>query len=264
LFPFAYLFFSQKNKRKMNAKIISFAVVAMFVFGLFICSCFTARQCYVTPCYDGKGLQMLWSVDWGESIQVVLISLLCVSHVVLSYFGLFKMENNALLNGFLVSSAMIIAVVLLTQAVFWGQQSIILQDLDTHLNGYAFFSNNEVCETAETEAECDSLASNDCDWVAAYTLCQKAMHIDQSAKQKFDTTTVFSVLVGISEAFFAYILLSSQEGRGVATSVAVEESGASRSRLSSAYVPKAGGSKEKRESNVFAEGPGSHADNAGL
>eukprot|EP00298_Acanthocystis_sp_HF-20_P001710 c12142_g1_i1.p1 GENE.c12142_g1_i1~~c12142_g1_i1.p1 ORF type:complete len:269 (+),score=121.00 c12142_g1_i1:38-808(+) len=256
----------------MSAKVIVYSLVAACSLGLFISSALTARQCYVTPCYEGKGLQMLWSVDWGESFQVVLVSLLALGHVVVSYFSLFGNKGSAVFNGFLVSSAIVIGLVLLTQSVYWGQEAIMIDDLDTHLNGYSFFSNNEVCEHNYDQASCEALAStNDCKWVAYYKICQKAMHVDPTVNAKFDATTVLAVLTGVSHLIFAYILTSSEDNLAAPVASKNSQFDEKRTRISSAYSPGSvsnsgnRSSTNKKESVVMStEGPVVHVDNAGL
>eukprot|EP00298_Acanthocystis_sp_HF-20_P022496 c30455_g1_i1.p1 GENE.c30455_g1_i1~~c30455_g1_i1.p1 ORF type:complete len:244 (-),score=87.02 c30455_g1_i1:72-803(-) len=178
--------------------------LAMFSFALCISSFVSVQQCYTTPCYSGKGLDTLWSVDGGVSFQVVGMSLASFAHVFGSYWILFKSQGD-MKKGMLIGVTAVLSLFLLIQSVFWGQESNMVAGLDYHLNGYQFYQDSSDCNVLNSK-DCNNLSSKSCVWVNAFYACQKAMSVNDTTKAKFDAVTVFSVLLSLTQATFCYIL----------------------------------------------------------
>ena len=64
------------RKRPLFSQVVKILVVLLVLlsFGPCASSFATARDCYVDPCYQGPGLDMMWSVDGGTSFQVIFPS----------------------------------------------------------------------------------------------------------------------------------------------------------------------------------------------
>eukprot|EP00300_Choanocystis_sp_HF-7_P019523 c20366_g1_i1.p2 GENE.c20366_g1_i1~~c20366_g1_i1.p2 ORF type:complete len:263 (+),score=68.41 c20366_g1_i1:3-791(+) len=191
-----------------QAKVVKVLVVFLLVFsfGLCIASFFSARQCYVTPCYVGQGLDMMWSVDGGKSFQIVATALVCFAHVFGAYWILFKSTYDDLTYGVLVACTLSLSVVLMTQAVFWGQQGLMISELQQH-STVGFFEHTEACLHNGNRTMCQQVAG--CAWTAFHT-CQRHMVADKSAQARFNSVTAFSVLLALTQALFGYLLLSWQ------------------------------------------------------
>jgi len=178
----------------------------LFSFALCISSFVSARQCYVTPCYEGKGLETLWSVDGGLSFQLVCMALASFAQVFISYWVLFRTVGE-MKKGLLIGFTGVLSLFLLIQAVFWGQESIMVMSLDSHLNGYQYYQDSAECNVS-FQSDCVDVAHKGCVWVKAYGACQRAMDVDDTAKAKFDAVTVFSVLLSLTQAAFCFIVHS--------------------------------------------------------
>eukprot|EP00298_Acanthocystis_sp_HF-20_P010429 c18852_g1_i1.p1 GENE.c18852_g1_i1~~c18852_g1_i1.p1 ORF type:complete len:228 (-),score=90.72 c18852_g1_i1:8-691(-) len=182
----------------------------LFTIALLISSIFSARQCYVTPCYQGYGLDVLWSIDNGLSFQVIVIALTSILQMSLAARYFFHPSSEQT-RGLLVGFTGALSFFLVTQAIVWGQQSILVDDLDHHLNGYQYYQESPQCNT-QNSTECSQLSSSfHCTWVTNLNYCLRAMPIDESAKAKFNSVTIFSILLAFSQAAFAYFISQSKD-----------------------------------------------------
>eukprot|EP00299_Pterocystis_sp_00344_P002372 c12685_g1_i1.p1 GENE.c12685_g1_i1~~c12685_g1_i1.p1 ORF type:complete len:263 (-),score=50.43 c12685_g1_i1:55-813(-) len=178
-------------------------ILVLFSFALCISSFVTAKQCYVKPCYEGDGQDMLWSIDGGRSFHVVFLSLVCFTQAIAAFWILFRIKFDELKYGMLVAITSILALALFTQAVYYGQQSNLLVELKDHLNGNAFYEGNKYCVGNETTCADNG---HSCTWVAVYDSCQRTMYVDNKARSKFDAVTAFSVLLAVTQMTFAFML----------------------------------------------------------
>lgn len=107
------------------------ALIGLINVGLFICACYSCRQCYISPCEEGDALQDMYRVNDGMGFQIVFTSLVIFAH---SGHGVITVNNglNEASFGYLTGSCLMLVVFLLGQFAFWTCVSTEIMD---DLNG---------------------------------------------------------------------------------------------------------------------------------
>jgi len=188
--------------------------------GLFISSCFSARQCYTKPCTEGAGLDMLWSVHDGQGFQLVVSSMVVIAHSFSTYVILFKSSQSSLKYGMLVAVTGTLAFLMLLQGAVWGVKTRMIENLDEHLNGGHFYEQNSDCEV-KAESPQDNLElkclaeGSKCKW--KYGTCMRALVVDMEARSVFTAVTTFSVLLFALQSLLCTFLLCWRADLGIQT-----------------------------------------------
>lgn len=218
----------------------------LFALGLFVSACASARQCFTEPCYEGEGLDMLWSVHDGEGFQLLVTSMLMIAHAVATHTILFRSSYSSYKYGMLTSSCLLLSLVMLMQAGTYGSKSLMVSDLDGHLqNDQQFYEENKVCDGYNRTLGRKSCEAQDkhCEWVTElhgnYIRfgCYRAMSVDDTAKARFNAVMSFSILLCITQFAMALCLLNWRQDFDMGHNAGVE---------SGANIAKAGG-KEGEE-----------------
>lgn len=181
-------------------------LMLLFSFSLCIANFVSARECFTEPCYKGIGVANLWSVESGKSFQGVTLALVCFFHAMFSYWILFKIKFDEMKYGMLVSYSFLLAIALLVQAVYYGQNTTMVNQLHEHLAGNYFYEDDSYCSQAHSNSTiCDNLGHN-CRHFGKQ--CLRAMGVQLSVRDRFNAVVAFSVLLGITQTAFAVILIS--------------------------------------------------------
>eukprot|EP00301_Raphidiophrys_heterophryoidea_P021381 c5830_g1_i1.p2 GENE.c5830_g1_i1~~c5830_g1_i1.p2 ORF type:complete len:284 (+),score=63.48 c5830_g1_i1:50-853(+) len=175
----------------MKLTIISAALLSC---GFGVCAFMAAGQCYLSPCYKGSGLDMVWMVDLGQSLKVEIVSLVVISHSLFAFYSLFKARYDGLAYGILLGATWLLCAIMFTQVMYWGAESRMLVNINTHLDGRPFYQDDESCLVGATnQTICETLSSQACVWFD--NLCQRQMVVDDTAIARFDAITSFAVLL---------------------------------------------------------------------
>lgn len=199
-------------------KVIKLILVVLLAltFALCISSFCTANQCLLEPCYSEIGVDQLYRVDGGESLQLVMLSLICFLHVLMAHFVLFKTPFDEMKYGMLVSATGTLGLFIFLQAVLYGQEVTIVSELRTHQLGENFHDMNFKFCTANTNATACSEESEKlhCKWDPVAQICEREMALNTGVKSKFEAVTAFSVLTSIVLFIFSFLLWAWKEEFG--------------------------------------------------
>merc|ERR1712086_38320 len=92
-----------------------------------------AGSCYITPCEEGAGLAMLFTVDPSRSFDAASTALLIIMH---GWFGCWLFIRCFPLSdqhqGLLLGSSVLLLVVAVQSVVRWGQQTLLMSQLAHH------------------------------------------------------------------------------------------------------------------------------------
>ena len=92
-----------------------------------------AGSCYITPCEEGDGLAMLFTVDPSRSFDAASTALLIIMH---GWFGSWLFIRQFPLSdqhrGLLLGSSVLLLVVTVQSVVRWGQQTLLMSQLAHH------------------------------------------------------------------------------------------------------------------------------------
>eukprot|EP00298_Acanthocystis_sp_HF-20_P005672 c15758_g1_i1.p1 GENE.c15758_g1_i1~~c15758_g1_i1.p1 ORF type:complete len:219 (+),score=83.91 c15758_g1_i1:44-700(+) len=188
--------------------------------GLFISSCFSARQCYTIPCHQGSGLDMLWSVHDGQGFQLVVTSMVVIAHSFAAYGVLFKSPASEIKYGILVAVTATLAFIMLLQGAVWGVKTTMISDLSNN-NGtgvfYQIVDNECVTNTSSRSSDPVLECENDknCKWY--HEKCQRILKIDPQATADFTAVTAFSFLLFGFQALLSTFLLCWKADLGIST-----------------------------------------------
>eukprot|EP00656_Telonema_subtile_P027743 TRINITY_DN2989_c0_g1_i5.p1 TRINITY_DN2989_c0_g1~~TRINITY_DN2989_c0_g1_i5.p1 ORF type:complete len:164 (-),score=9.85 TRINITY_DN2989_c0_g1_i5:409-900(-) len=117
---------------KPHFLIAGFTFILLLDFVLFVCACYSCRQCYTKHlyCVETSGLKDMYRVNDGMGFQLVFVSLALGGHAVHSALLLNKGLNPSSF-GYLTGSVLVFVVTVLGLAGFWTTVSVgIIGDLD--------------------------------------------------------------------------------------------------------------------------------------
>ena len=90
------------------------------------------NACYVTPCYEGAGLQELWKVNKGIGFTGLAAGGLSIAHAVLAIWLAPKpaiAQEAPLVLGVFISVTLVVSHVIMDQACIWGAEWNLVSNL---------------------------------------------------------------------------------------------------------------------------------------
>lgn len=105
-------------------------LILAITFTLLAASAFDA--CYVTPCYQGSGLQELWKVNKGISCTGLAAGALSIIHALVAMWLAPKphiAQEAPLVLGTFVGVTLVVSLVILDQAFIWGAEWNLVSNL---------------------------------------------------------------------------------------------------------------------------------------
>eukprot|EP00300_Choanocystis_sp_HF-7_P033054 c45341_g1_i1.p1 GENE.c45341_g1_i1~~c45341_g1_i1.p1 ORF type:complete len:264 (-),score=48.16 c45341_g1_i1:145-936(-) len=203
--------------RNMNAKEtgikLSILFLFLFSFSLFVSTCLSARQCFTSPCYLGKGLAMVFAVHDGEGFQVIVAALFALFHSFLSYILLFKSPYSTMKYGMLIGVTMTLAFVMLKTAITFGVKSTTISNLESNLDGGYLYEHNADCQKYDRnnpQPSCNALGHS-CKWVDLIggvdsDGCYRQMQANNSSGIRFNAVAAFAVLLFLVHTGLTFML----------------------------------------------------------
>eukprot|EP00299_Pterocystis_sp_00344_P013612 c6690_g1_i1.p1 GENE.c6690_g1_i1~~c6690_g1_i1.p1 ORF type:complete len:219 (+),score=36.08 c6690_g1_i1:29-685(+) len=187
----------------MKPEIVKVTVILLVLmsFALCVSSFVAARTCYVSPCYEGNGLALLWMVHDSEGFQVVFLSLFCLLHSISVVYFLFRASYTKFRYGLVLGSLQILVVLLFLQVVWWGTKARMVEDLDEHIGDSYYFERSSKCE-ARNLTECEDKPN--CRWHGRY--CVRSMTVSMVQRNKYLAVTATSALLALFQFFLAVML----------------------------------------------------------
>lgn len=197
----------------------------IFAFCLFISACAAAFDpCYFTPCYQGAGFQDLFKIDGGRGLQVVCMSLLCITHTVWVYLTLFKSASSDLKYGMVVTMSGLLGLFLICQTGVWLQKSLTIKDLVIHEHGAFWY------EGLDSQCELDYSAKNgtiqtcpppncgdECEHACVSRrdptygnnmVCEAKISVNSKQSHTYDAVSAFSCMLAMLYMLLTYLLLT--------------------------------------------------------
>eukprot|EP00301_Raphidiophrys_heterophryoidea_P019407 c4349_g1_i1.p1 GENE.c4349_g1_i1~~c4349_g1_i1.p1 ORF type:complete len:220 (+),score=41.55 c4349_g1_i1:29-688(+) len=168
-------------------------VCALFSIGLLASTLFCVGGCFTTPCYEGTGLDMVWSIHSGESFEYTMSALVACVFPIYTFFVLFRWEPNPHSYGIaLVWSIFVTGLVLLT-AIAAAQDEAVVDGLVEHLGSSSgmFYQRTDAC-TAMSESSCNQ-GGDHCFW--HQDVCLRGMSVNTGLATAFRVMYVFAFLV---------------------------------------------------------------------
>eukprot|EP00298_Acanthocystis_sp_HF-20_P000030 c10030_g1_i1.p1 GENE.c10030_g1_i1~~c10030_g1_i1.p1 ORF type:complete len:236 (-),score=58.05 c10030_g1_i1:38-745(-) len=184
-------------------------------FGYCIASFMTISQCYVEPCYKGEGLSLIFQIRGGPSLRLFILAFVTFAHVFYSFHTLFKVSYNDVKYGILIGFTVILCLIMLTQSVYWGEESTMMDNLSEHLAGQSFYEKTHSCSTYNNNSTLCESSKYHCTYFQS--LCQRKMGLNYATQEKFTVLTWFSSFLFISYGAFSAMLIKWKDDFGEET-----------------------------------------------
>jgi len=106
-------------------------VTFLLGFGFLIAAIVACNKCYVAPCFEGRGLDVLYKVSNGLGFEVVISGFIFCLHTGHGIRVLNKAQTGQSVQmGISIGLSIAATVLSLQNAVMWGSQALMVDDLD--------------------------------------------------------------------------------------------------------------------------------------
>eukprot|EP00298_Acanthocystis_sp_HF-20_P028695 c7501_g1_i1.p1 GENE.c7501_g1_i1~~c7501_g1_i1.p1 ORF type:complete len:242 (+),score=69.46 c7501_g1_i1:33-728(+) len=183
-------------------------IIILLSIGHFVSSIMISRNCYVKPCYEGHGLELLWSVNIGRSFRLIVFSLINIAtslYVARGLFGSPQGRKLGLLIGALFAMGFFMGFFTFSATAATG----MISNLNAHLNGEYFKQPTELClQGNANRTSCGEIKN--CVWddvgSTGDTRCVRGMLVDLEMSTKFKILAIFCGLLGSIQLFTAFLI----------------------------------------------------------
>lgn len=113
-------------------KILYFLQACILMLGIafFSVAMHAASACYVSPCYDAKGLDIMWKVDNGLSFEAATSGVCYMIHPLFGLIFLYK-KCETFTAGIFVGLGMLLCLNAIVDSVIWGTKANMMTDMSS-------------------------------------------------------------------------------------------------------------------------------------
>eukprot|EP00298_Acanthocystis_sp_HF-20_P010416 c18845_g1_i1.p1 GENE.c18845_g1_i1~~c18845_g1_i1.p1 ORF type:complete len:231 (+),score=67.36 c18845_g1_i1:5-697(+) len=183
---------------------ILIGILGLLSIGHLVSSAVISQNCFVTPCYEGHGLELLWAVNIGRSFRLVVFSLINIACVSYCARGLFGRVPELYKYGSILGLLFTMSIFMFIFMINGSTSSTMIYDLDEYISGDHFIQPTSECLPGDTNSTyCSDIG---CHWDTTTRSCVRKMSVNRLVGERFAVISIFSGLLAFFEMFCAVLL----------------------------------------------------------